>query len=91
MFIVGRRMSLNISGSGTETCIQTLYVIPEMLSSTGGVYNFPAGGYSKYQNGNYSGSYGSFNVSSTQISASYTYLWEGKSTNYFQSLDIYYR
>ena len=91
MFIVGRRMGINLSGSGVETCIQTLYVIPEMLSSTGSAYNFPSGGYNKYQNGRYTGSYGSFNVSATQISASYTYLWEGTSTNYFQSLDIYYR
>lgn len=86
MFIVGRRMYFNISGSGSENCIQTLYVIPSMVKG-----QFPSGGYNQYQNGYYSGSYGSITISDTQVSAYYTFLLKGQPTNYFQSLDIYYR
>lgn len=87
MFIVGKRLMLpSSSGGGTAQTMQTLYVFPEMLMGT-----FQVGGYTRYRNSTYTGSYGSITISATSVGASYTQISDGRPSSTFQSIDIYYR
>lgn len=83
MFVVGKNLFSNVPGNEE---FQTLYIIPSMLTG-----KYTAGGYTRYQNTKWNGSYGTLTVSSSSISAVYYIVSNGNTNSSFTSLDIYYR